>query len=746
MEGRKPLRLAPAGSPDDAWKKYFEVAEKWDNAMCKTLHLQIDTVLVFAGLFSAVVTAFTVESYQWLYHDSGDATVELLIAIADMVAQDRGRANVSAPNPSPVTDSQAAIINTIWFLALLLSLSSAFVAILAKQWISKYEDRYRQSYRDGLAVRQARYEGMETWRVEGIATSLPLLLLQAALALFVVGILELLWALDNRVAVPAIIVSSVLTAFYLATSLMPALQLLRWHARRGSTGVLRTQTPSPYKSPQAWLALRALAYAIWCIARFRKALKAVRRAISRSNRHLSRWIGIKEGPKERPRRRSLRPLLGAKSWILFDYQWVSLSEAHPTHAHHRRAGVAVDHAYDALAWLLARYDLSELASALWHCLWPCVTARGEDRDPPPQHDPTTSSERILTLDAADHHFDRMARVLARVALPVDTRIDRETTSDLPLRRLILMINYSVAAEAAPGLIFELLLLAQQTALALLQDRISGLPDSLSPYSMQTLVQGAAARCSAQNIDDATCAYLVAVLSQSELWGAGYEFKAALRAALPVLSMGPMVSERRKELMLGICAAARSWLHSYQDTLLSSQDILDFYEILIEISHLLGIRNAEDLAIATQSTRVMSALAVALGDAWRIRDRPMQLEAYILSTSPASAEIFFHLVGAASLSPESNGTTPPPVILEHLLQDDQDLDPDDESGTERQIDAASNLTVAPSSSVDAQSPVDVRGSPMHGIYPAHAQDIAPARAPVPPLNDVHISRGEQPSAS
>ncbi|EJD36342.1 hypothetical protein AURDEDRAFT_19884, partial [Auricularia subglabra TFB-10046 SS5] len=112
----------------EAWKKYFEVAETYDSGMCQALHQQIDTVL--AGLFSAVVTAFTVESYQWLYDDSGDATVELLAGIANAMAQDRGRANVSTPDTSPMPDSQAALINTYWFLALLLSLSSAFVAIL----------------------------------------------------------------------------------------------------------------------------------------------------------------------------------------------------------------------------------------------------------------------------------------------------------------------------------------------------------------------------------------------------------------------------------------------------------------------------------------------------------------------------------------------------------------------------------------------------------------------------------------
>ncbi|EEB99793.1 hypothetical protein MPER_00435, partial [Moniliophthora perniciosa FA553] len=46
--------------------------------MVKGWRDDIDTLLVFAGLFSAVVTAFAIESYQWLDEDPADTTVALL--------------------------------------------------------------------------------------------------------------------------------------------------------------------------------------------------------------------------------------------------------------------------------------------------------------------------------------------------------------------------------------------------------------------------------------------------------------------------------------------------------------------------------------------------------------------------------------------------------------------------------------------------------------------------------------------
>ncbi|EJD44222.1 hypothetical protein AURDEDRAFT_27370, partial [Auricularia subglabra TFB-10046 SS5] len=51
---------------EEAWKQCSTLMAKHDDEICKAYREEIDTLLVFAGLFSAVVTAFTVESYQWL--------------------------------------------------------------------------------------------------------------------------------------------------------------------------------------------------------------------------------------------------------------------------------------------------------------------------------------------------------------------------------------------------------------------------------------------------------------------------------------------------------------------------------------------------------------------------------------------------------------------------------------------------------------------------------------------------------
>ncbi|KAL0061208.1 hypothetical protein AAF712_011967 [Marasmius tenuissimus] len=86
--GRKPAAYKPETphihnlpQTGDCWKECLKKVDESDADRCKGWREDIDTLLVFAGLFSAVVTAFTVESYQWLDTDPEDATAEVLIHI-----------------------------------------------------------------------------------------------------------------------------------------------------------------------------------------------------------------------------------------------------------------------------------------------------------------------------------------------------------------------------------------------------------------------------------------------------------------------------------------------------------------------------------------------------------------------------------------------------------------------------------------------------------------------------------------
>ena len=200
-----------------------------------------------AGLFSAIVTAFLIESYRWLSQNPEDAAVKLLAEISSKL--DGGTLTrrleefpTLATDVVPFSASLSTIvINSLWFVSLVAALSSAFIGILVKQWLREYMRPVSTTPIDALSLRQLDYQALKDWGVVEIISFLPLLL-QLSLALFLVGLLYLLWTLHNVVAGILTAVVATVFVFYTATTVLPALQ----------------QSSCPYKSPQSWLFLRTM--------------------------------------------------------------------------------------------------------------------------------------------------------------------------------------------------------------------------------------------------------------------------------------------------------------------------------------------------------------------------------------------------------------------------------------------------------------------------------------------------------
>lgn len=152
--------------------------------------------------------------------------------------------------PSPaISTLSAASINALWFSSLALALGCALVGILCKQWLREYLRYENLGGRQSLPIREMRYKGLQAWHVPGIIAFLPLLL-QAALVLFFVGILILLWTLQHVVAAIVSIIVGATFIFLIATSLLPVIQ---WRLH-----IFKTQCA--YKSPQSWSFILATWY------------------------------------------------------------------------------------------------------------------------------------------------------------------------------------------------------------------------------------------------------------------------------------------------------------------------------------------------------------------------------------------------------------------------------------------------------------------------------------------------------
>jgi len=319
----EPFKFAPEKPDGDPWKIILEPLLKADRAQCEIWKDDVQNLLIFvslatlsvgltydqalqAGLFSAVVTAFIIESYKTLQADPQDAMVSILSQI--LVRLDNSTtASLNPLAQAPFTPSRAAErINAFWFISLVLSIATALIGIISLQWLRVHQSYPNpESWELNFAKFNMRKDGLEAWHVPKVFTALPLLL-QTALVLFLAGMIDFsLFQLGDRVAIPVMISVGLVLLFLFATTSMPTFQCLFlyfWGSRNKDPGYLPSQCP--YKSPQA-MAFFTLSYFL-------------RKIVEYLNRNRSVFL---------PGGLSKRVVCGIwnqDNWDMFDREWLSL--------------------------------------------------------------------------------------------------------------------------------------------------------------------------------------------------------------------------------------------------------------------------------------------------------------------------------------------------------------------------------------------------------------------------------------
>ncbi|THV04810.1 hypothetical protein K435DRAFT_622361, partial [Dendrothele bispora CBS 962.96] len=67
------------------WNTYIGQAQDYDKALLEGWKGDMDGMVIFSALYSAVLTALLVESYQKLQEDPADATVAILIQVSQQL-------------------------------------------------------------------------------------------------------------------------------------------------------------------------------------------------------------------------------------------------------------------------------------------------------------------------------------------------------------------------------------------------------------------------------------------------------------------------------------------------------------------------------------------------------------------------------------------------------------------------------------------------------------------------------------
>ncbi|KAH7096502.1 hypothetical protein BKA62DRAFT_833949 [Auriculariales sp. MPI-PUGE-AT-0066] len=164
---------------------YHDRVTEKDEDLVQGWHETLNVLLVFAGLFSAVLTAFLIESSRQLQPDYTETTaVAVLAVLAQLQGTNSSTSATVHHHFAPTTD--ARWINGLWFTSLMLALIVSLLAILVKQWLVQYTSLMRSSAGDAKswACRHfALRDGLSTWGIEPFISGLAVLL-HMALFLF----------------------------------------------------------------------------------------------------------------------------------------------------------------------------------------------------------------------------------------------------------------------------------------------------------------------------------------------------------------------------------------------------------------------------------------------------------------------------------------------------------------------------------------------------------------------------------
>ncbi|KAG8899949.1 hypothetical protein FRC00_000466 [Tulasnella sp. 408] len=192
------MGLPASEKTTEFWKRYDRLADTHDGKMTEDLSDNLDVLLIFAALFSAINTAFISLTMPGLSSDpltENNALLRLLVMKAD------NRTLAPADLSPPFTPSSNSVaVNCLLYASLSCSLLAAVAAMMAKEWLQSF-DRTGQMgpLEEQGRFRQRKFNGVQQWHLESIIRSLPNILLLSVI-LFFAGVCLFLFPVNKAVA------------------------------------------------------------------------------------------------------------------------------------------------------------------------------------------------------------------------------------------------------------------------------------------------------------------------------------------------------------------------------------------------------------------------------------------------------------------------------------------------------------------------------------------------------------------
>lgn len=206
-----------------------------------------------------------------MQRDQVDTTVQVLLQISQQLAAFAlnpafaNSTSTPATLPSFTPSSNSVWVNALWFTALLLSLITASLGMLIKQWYREHLAVKHVAPRERCRLRQFRYEGLRYYKVSEIASFLPILL-QLALILFFAGLVVFVRAVHASIGWLVVILVAIWFLSLIITTFIPMfspscpyktpfLKALFVQIRASIASVFKTlkgPTRQPWESDNTW--------------------------------------------------------------------------------------------------------------------------------------------------------------------------------------------------------------------------------------------------------------------------------------------------------------------------------------------------------------------------------------------------------------------------------------------------------------------------------------------------------------
>ncbi|KAG8921133.1 hypothetical protein FRC01_000396 [Tulasnella sp. 417] len=189
----------PAKFGEDGGKFYYyydQLADELDEDLTKRLKCQLDSLLIFAGLFAGVNSAFLALTLPMMTADPADDTNALLLQLVK-----GGNSSISSETdlPSATFSPPVALypVNILFAVSLTCALMSSFLAVLGQQWLVYYRKRSGGGAEHQRKEQLRRQLGALRWRLELVLDDVLPGLLQVGLVIFCISFILYLRTLSG---------------------------------------------------------------------------------------------------------------------------------------------------------------------------------------------------------------------------------------------------------------------------------------------------------------------------------------------------------------------------------------------------------------------------------------------------------------------------------------------------------------------------------------------------------------------